>query len=141
MVSPLAFPLYRHVDGEASPPTAWNNPNEAWRPHGHSPRLCRSLAHGGQKLVLGTSLPEFSPSNGPLLEAKFSHRGHDNANLGQKSIFPRFRAYQSFGDQMLTGWEAYEPRPAPLDNDEPEEKPRAHGHTISGYDKKFWPPL
>ena len=33
------------------------------------PRLCRSLGHGGQKLVLGTSLPEFNPSNGPLLEA------------------------------------------------------------------------
>jgi hypothetical protein len=56
------------------------------------PRLCRSLADGGQKLVLGTSLLEFNSLNSPLLEANFSHRGHDSANLGEKSIFPRFRA-------------------------------------------------
>ena len=62
------------------------------------------------KIGFGNLSPEFNPSSGPLLEAKFSHQGYDSANLGEKSIFPRFRAYQSLGDQMLTGWEAYEPQ-------------------------------
>ena len=70
------------------------------------PRSC----HGGQKLVLGIFFPEFNPSDGPLLEAKYSHRGHDSAKLGEKLIVPRFRADQFLGEQMLTGWEAYEPQ-------------------------------
>ena len=34
----------------------------------------------------------------------------NSTNLGEKSIFPRFLAYQSLGDQMLSGWEAYMPQ-------------------------------
>jgi hypothetical protein len=32
-------------------------------------------------------------------------------------------------------------RPAPLDNDEPEEELRSHAHTTAGHGKKLWPPL
>jgi hypothetical protein len=34
------------------------------------------------------------------------HSGHVSTDLGVKSIFPRFRAYKSLGDQMLSGWGA-----------------------------------
>jgi hypothetical protein len=33
------------------------------------------------------------------------------------------------------------PRAAPLDNDEPEEKQRPHAHTTPGHGKKPWSPL
>ena len=35
--------------------------------------------------------------------------------------------------------ELKDPRPAPPDNGEPEEKPRQHAHTTAGRDKKPWP--
>jgi hypothetical protein len=36
--------------------------------------------------------------------------------------------------------ELKDPKPATLDNNEPEEKRRPHGHTTSGRGKKLWPP-
>jgi len=62
--------------------------------------------------VFGTSCPEGRLQNDPHLEAKFSHREHASTNLGVKSTFPRFRAYQSLSNQMLSGWEAYVPQPS-----------------------------
>jgi hypothetical protein len=41
----------------------------------------------------------------------------------------------------LTDLGPMNPIPAPLDNGAIEEKPRLHGHTISGRGEKLWPPL
>ena len=63
-----------------------------------------------KKWFWGTLYPSLALQTFLFSKPKISHRGHDSANLGEKSIFPGFRAYQSLGDQMLTGWEAYEPQ-------------------------------
>jgi hypothetical protein len=74
------------------------------------PRLCGNPDHPSKKWFWGTLYPSLALQTFLFSKPKIYHRGHDSANLGEKSIFPGFRAYQSLGDQMLTGWEAYEPQ-------------------------------
>ena len=53
----------------------------------------------------GASLAEQNLPNDPLIEANSSCRDQNSTNWGGKSIFPKFRAYQSHDDQMLSAWE------------------------------------
>ena len=97
------------------------------------PQDIDSFAQRTPNEVLEPLWPEQNLPNGPLLEAKFSRRGLDSTDWGGKSIFPRFRAYQSLGDQMLTNWKPKNPRPALIGSDEPEENLRPLGHTTCGH--------
>jgi hypothetical protein len=65
--------------------------------------LCRIYSYFCHNKVFGTSCAKGRLQNDPHLEATLSHGEHGSTNLGVKSIFPRFRAYKSLGNQMVSG--------------------------------------
>jgi len=73
-----------------------------------------------------------------VLEPESSCRRHDSTSFLEKVIFQKFEHTTPPEPRYLTTAELNDPRPARNGSGGPKERPRPHGHTISGHGKKPW---